>query len=318
MVDEQARSAVAALNEALGDAPYKVDLVDPAELVPAEKNARFMTNEQFTRLVRNVATDGGLSSVPLCWWDGERYHILSGHHRTRSAIEAKLKQILILYTDKEMSTSERLAVQLSHNAIAGQDDATLLRELWENITEIDAKSYSGLDDKQLDALNDVTLPPLSPATLDYRQLTFLFLPSELTRLEETFDRALETVSGKNVRVARHAEWDRLLDGMSKVSDSYDVRNGATTLMLVLDVFEKHQTDLAEGWEGPEDEPVHKGWVPLASIFGGDRVPAGAAMTIKRALSKMLDAGDVSEKASWQFIEFLAAEYLAGAEGGGNG
>jgi hypothetical protein len=209
-----------------------------------------------------------------------------------------------------------LAIQLSHNAIVGQDDPTVLAELWDEIDDIAAKLYSGLDDKAMESLANLQLPPLSPATLEYRVLSFMFLPNEKERLEELMDKALDLVSAKDVRLARMQEWDRTLDALAKASDSHDIRNTATALMLLLDVFEAHQTDLAEGWQG-EDEPKHKGWVPLATIFGGDRVPAGAAMLIQRAVQSMKERGDIGDKNLWQFIEFMAAEYLAG-EGGSDG
>jgi hypothetical protein len=315
MVDEQAQERIELVNETLGaEAPYKLALVDPKDLVPAEKNARYMTSEQFSKLVANVARDGALSSLPLCWLSRNRYHVLSGNHRVQAATEAGLPSILILYTDRKLSKSERLSMQLSHNSIVGQDDPTLLRDLWEEIGDLDAKLYSGLDDKMMEALDSVTLPPLSSATLEYRQLTFLFLPPEAERLEEVLKKALEIVSARDVRVARHAEWDRLLDALSTVSDAHDIRNSTTTLMLLLDVFERHQTDLAEGWEGDDGEPKHKGWVPLSTIFGGDRVPAGAAMTIQRAVKKMQERGDITEKSLWGFIEYAAADYLSEPEG----
>ena len=39
----------------------------------------------------------------------------------------------------EKDADEQLAIQLSHNAIAGQDDLVILKELWESIKDVQAK-----------------------------------------------------------------------------------------------------------------------------------------------------------------------------------
>lgn len=40
--------------------------IDPKEIVLLEENARYMTHEEFNRLVDNVRRDGQLSSAPFC------------------------------------------------------------------------------------------------------------------------------------------------------------------------------------------------------------------------------------------------------------
>ena len=87
-----------------------------------------------------------------------------------------------------------------------------------------------------------------------------------------------------------------------------MRNSAVALTLVLDVFEAHLVDLSAGWEGNEDR---QRWVPLATIFGVDEVPLHAARIMQRAVARLVESGDVSEKARWQAIEYLCADYLAG-------
>jgi len=46
-----------------------------------------------------------------------------------------------------------VAIHLSHNAIAGQDDLAILRELFDEINDVALKEYSGLDDVVLGKLN---------------------------------------------------------------------------------------------------------------------------------------------------------------------
>ena len=48
--------------------------IDPKEIVLLEENARYMTHEEFNRLVDNVRRDGQLSSAPFLCLEHEVPH----------------------------------------------------------------------------------------------------------------------------------------------------------------------------------------------------------------------------------------------------
>lgn len=312
MVEEQTRSEVDRLNEGLINHPYKLALVNVSELEFLEKNARYMTNEMFRNLVDNIKRDGGLSSVPLCWKHDDKYRVLSGNHRCRAAIEAGLEEVLVLFTDRDLSKQEQIAIELSHNAIDGKDDMAILKELWDEIDDVSLKYYAGLDDKVLEEMEKAALASLSEVKLDYRSLTFLFLPHEVDMLDEAFAHAVECGGIQDtVYINRIDDFKRLLDSQSKVQASYDVKNSATSLMLILDVFMRHQEDLQEGYIDDEGELKHKNKVPLSSIFGDDNISAAAALTLKKAVDRMVDKGEVETKQRTDFLRIMAERYLAG-------
>lgn len=300
------------LNEKLKDQPFKLSVVPVESLEFLDKNARYMTNEMFNNLVNNIQRDQGLSSVLFCRKIGDKYRVLSGNHRGQAAITAGLTEVLVMYTDKDLTQQEEIAIQLSHNSIAGQDDQVILKQLWEEIKDVNLKFYAGLDDKTLDMLSKISLEPLSEVNLDFRTATFVFLPDELERLEQVFQDALSMISAKNeVYVARLQEFDRMIKNMDKTKGAYSVKNSATALMLILDVFERHPLDIAEGWEDKEDAK-RAFWVPLSSVFGTDTVPLGVAKTLQRAVQVMVGKGEVTKNNLWQSLEYMAAEYLGGA------
>lgn len=115
--------------------------------------------------------------------------------------------------------------------------------------------------------------------------------------------------GDEIYAARLEEFDRMLAAMSKTNAAHNIKNAATSLMIILDVFENHLTDLAEGWA--ERETGAREWVPLASIIGTDNIPVEAARVIQKAVQKMMDKGEITKKNLWQAIEYWAADYLAG-------
>ena len=312
MVEEQTRSEVDRLNEGLINHPYKLALVNVSELEFLEKNARYMTNEMFRNLVDNIKRDGGLSSVPLCWKHDDKYRVLSGNHRCRAAIEAGLEEVLVLFTDRDLSKQEQIAIELSHNAIDGKDDMAILKELWDEIDDVSLKYYAGLDDKVLEEMEKAALASLSEVKLDYRSLTFLFLPHEVDALDEAFAHAVERGGIQDTVYINHIDdFKRLLDSQSKVQAAYDVKNSATSLMLILDVFMRHQEDLQEGYIDDEGELKHKNKVPLSSIFGDDNISAAAALTLKKAVDRMVDKGEVETKQRTDFLRIMAERYLAG-------
>ena len=311
VAQDATEAALTALNASLDDMgqPYKLALVDPASLKELDKNAHYMTHETFQNLVANIQRDGALASVPFCWYDGERFHVLSGNHRVKAAVAAGVARILILYDDRPLSRQERVAIQLSHNAINGKDDPALLKELWAEIDDLGLKYYAGLDDKQLEQLADAQLQGMREAVLDYRSLMFLFLPEEVERLESAFQRAVESTVCEEAILAPLADFSRLVDALDKTKASYATKNHAVALSIVLDVFEQNLTDLQPGWY-QEGQARHKGHVPLATVFGTDKVPASVACLLRESCVKLKESGLVETADAGSTLQVLAERFLA--------
>lgn len=298
------------------DNGYNLAEVDVENFEFLEKNARYMTNYMFNNLVENIKKDGTLTSVPLCYKHGDKYKILSGNHRVKAAIEAGLTKLLVMYTEKPLSRAEQVAIALSHNAIEGKDDIVLLKELWAEVDSVDLKKYAGLDDKALWEMEKTTLSTLSEFRLDYRAQTFLFLPEEVDRLKSVFDKALSHVHKEKVVYAnRLQDFDRFIEAQSKVQHTYDVKNAATVLMLMLDLFERHMDDLQEGYIDADGELKHKQPVPIASVLGTDLLPAPTALLLKKVVDKMIDKGELKKKNKADCIKLLAKTYLEGVKNG---
>jgi ParB-like chromosome segregation protein Spo0J len=154
--------------------------INPREIRLLETNARYMKHEEFNRLVDNVRKDGKLTSTPfLCKEADGKWLCLSGNHRTRAAIEVGLEMITCLATDDPLTEEQKIAIQLSHNAIAGQDDPATLKALYEKILDTSLKKYSGLDDKTLELLDKFASISISEANLTFQTLSMVFLPNEL-------------------------------------------------------------------------------------------------------------------------------------------
>lgn len=248
-IETRLEGAVEQLNAALGDVtPYRLAVVNPNNVYHVEKNAHYMPSRTYRRLVDNIKRDGNLSSLPFCWnsKDG-KIVALSGNHRIDAARDAGIEQILVLYTDKEMTRSEQVAVQLSHNAIVGTDNKQILRELWDEIFDMEYKQYTGLDETTLETVDAASLDRLRVQSLPLEMVQFLFLPEEIERLDSVV-KALEKVAKPDyVRYAgRREDFDRFLDAVLKFKEAEGIISTPTAILRMVEVIEEYLAAKAEG------------------------------------------------------------------------
>ena len=287
----------------------KVIQIDPRELKLLKLNARYMRHEEYQKLVANIKRDGQLTSVPFACWDEDGYLVLSGNHRTKAAIAAGLESIPCIVTDDVLSEDQRISIQLSHNALAGQDDPYILKELYDKILNLDWKEYSGLDDKTLDLLEKVSAQSLSEANLQFQTLQIVFLPDELEDAKKVIEQAREAVkSAKSVWLAKRSQYDDWLDAQEDVMASYDIKNVATAFDIILKLFLRNIQQLQEGYEKETDD---KKWIPFETVIGRRKIPAGSAKKIAKALRKIQGKEQLKENEFWKSLEILADCYLAG-------
>lgn len=217
-------------------------LVDPAKLRLLTKNARFMKKATFEQLAQNVQQDGMLQSVPLCHGvrpgsidrlKDDELEVLSGNHRVKSAIRAGLSQILVLvipHQDRE----QKIARQLSHNALAGQDDKQLLAELWREMDDLQAKLYSGLDSETVAELEKVNFAAFNAAPIRTEKVVLWFLPEEVGDLEKLLDEAAEVVAADKAYLAPLASYRKLFDLLVKVKKLGNIKNTAVAFLWLID------------------------------------------------------------------------------------
>ncbi|MEH0579092.1 MULTISPECIES: ParB N-terminal domain-containing protein [Streptomyces] len=286
---------------------------DPRTLTRLEVNARFMRKEEWDRLVENIRRDGCLTSTPLIYSGGEyedgRELVLSGNHRTMAAVEAGLDEIDCMLIEEKLTRQQLVAIQLSHNAIAGQDDPATLKQLYEELDDVDWRAYSGLDDEQLSLLAEVSPEGLSEANLDFATVSLIFLPPELEAAREAFDQAR---LGQNESwLAARADYQQTLDTLASTHAAHKVGNVATALHAILAIVERHLDELAEGYTAPDGTHLHSGNVGLETVLGTRILPAPAAVTINKAIAAAEGRGEIEQGQGWRLLERLAGEYLSG-------
>ncbi|MFB7493786.1 ParB N-terminal domain-containing protein [Streptomyces sp. NPDC056161] len=283
---------------------------DPHTLTLLDVNARFLPHEQFRQLVANIERDGHLTSTPLVWNDRDtgRLVVLSGNHRTLAAIEAGLSSIWWMQIDEPLPRQRQIALQLSHNAIAGQDDPAILKELYDELESVEWRQYTGLDDKALDLLEKVDVTSLGEANLDFASVQFMFLPDELERAEAAFDAARSTATADRRWVAGLEQYELVLDALETSRAAYKIGNSATALGVILSVFERHLGELAEGWcDAATGKANREGTAPLEAVFGIREISVETATAVRTAIDRMVQDGTVPENEPWRVLDVLTAQ-----------
>ncbi|MBZ9683231.1 ParB/RepB/Spo0J family partition protein [Mesorhizobium sp. CO1-1-2] len=203
--------------------------VDPKTLRRREKNAHYMAPAMFKRLVENVKIDGRLTTTVLVCQDKDgSLEILSGHHRTAAAIEAGLPQVDALVITSHLSEKRKVAIQLSHNSINGEDDQSLLAQLYASL-DIDAKKFSGLDDSVLSGDKGPGAAALGGANIKYDELLFAFLPEERVQFEVEMDAIAKRAKRFRIHAAPQSRFDDFFDTIVRTKQGLNIVNSGIAL-----------------------------------------------------------------------------------------
>jgi hypothetical protein len=235
-MEEKIRETIEHLNVALGEAPYKLAYEDPAKIKLLDKNAHYMGEDVFRNLVENIKRDGAMASMPLCQrGDDGRLLVLSGNHRVQAAVHAGLDGVMVMVIDREITNDEKIAIQLSHNSLVGKDDPVLLKELWDEIKDIDLKMYAGLDSELLEELDKLEFLSIAEARLDHKSIMFLFLPEEQGALQKTLAEMDMMFMDDEHYVLSRKHYDDVFAMLADVKEKFRIMNNPTALMKIMEL-----------------------------------------------------------------------------------
>lgn len=226
--------------------------VDFRTLKRREKNAHYMAPAMFKRLVENVKIDGAVTSVILCCQDPDgTLEILSGHHRSAAGIEAGVFEGDALVITTPLTEKRKVAIQLSHNAINGEDDRSLLAQLYASL-DIDSKKFSGLDDTVLAGDKGPGASALGGANIKYDELLFSFLPEDRVRFEVELEALAKRGKRFRIHAAPASMFDGFFDAIVRTKHQLNIVNSGIALATMarlaaerLDQLEAEQQDKSD-------------------------------------------------------------------------
>ena len=219
-----------------------------------DKNARFMTTEQIRRLSDNLKRDGALTGTVLVYWPAseERGEILSGHHRVEAAINAGIEEDWAHVILNELTEVRKVSIQLSHNAIVGQDDPAILADMYSNLDSLVEKAYSGLTDDDVANFDGVDISSIGSTGVIYREVNILFLDGKEELFKEVVERAAAVQGQRNMpqfHLASDADFEKFFDSLVRIKQYHNVFNTAIAIrMMAIMALER-----LEQLQPPEEE-----------------------------------------------------------------
>ena len=219
-----------------------IDLIDEAEL-----NANEMTGEDFAALCENIEKSG-LSSVPCCYKKANgRFVMMSGHHRLRACKKLHYKTIGILYCEESdlISNDEPIAIQLSHNSLHGQDNRSILKQLFEKIQSVEFKKFAHINMDEVGSLdtNGISISVMKETFT----FTIILYPNSFETLDELFGDIREQARKSDVILLADQEPnERVLLGLQKeIGDKFDIKSPSITFAKLLELAQERLKELEQ-------------------------------------------------------------------------
>ena len=224
-----------------------------------DKNARVMSPDIFARLQSNIEKDNRLESMPYCHIkkanEGNiEFHIISGHHRVRAARKAGITEMFIMSETKELPLDQVRSKQLAHNKLNGIDDEQVLKELWDEIDDLNSKLYSGIKDEDFNEIESEINFDEVKIDLDYEIVSLLFLDKDYKK----YDDVLALIEkNANIQIADKDIFEDFKTTVRKVFEQENVRNVTAALVKMCQIVIKHYEIKAKMEERKAAELVEK-------------------------------------------------------------
>lgn len=194
-----------------------------------------MTAQEMQRLVNNVRADGALTSVVLCCEEPDgTLEILSGHHRTKAATIVGLPSVTAMVITSPLTEQQKVAIQLSHNAVVGKDDKTTLAELY-GALDLTWKLYSGLTDDDVIGFKALDLAGIGAGSINYEETTILFLPEDRATVLAALKRFEKERPRKSALLAPLEAYSAFFDAIVATKEHFNVGNAAVAMTVMAEL-----------------------------------------------------------------------------------
>ena len=197
-------------------------------------NAQVMDDRRMKILTANIKNRGALESLPYVCKKGERFYIISGHHRVKAANNAGLNYVYCLVDTNELTLSQITSKQIAHNELTGTHDNEILAMLVKQMDEVDDIIASGLDEKFLNKINAETIVIDIPhLDFDWRTVNLSFLPKQLRDFEELVK--MINNGDDAVGLANREQYDDFVKTCIKYGKTKNVKSVSTVISMLTDI-----------------------------------------------------------------------------------
>lgn len=216
--------------------------VNIEELKEQDVNARYMKAEMFERLTENMRVSGRLESLPFCALTEKGIEIISGHHRVRAARQAGIFEIFVIVDVSGLTTDKIKAKQLAHNSIGGYDNEELVKRIFDEIQDAQAKLEAFVPEKFIEQFKKVSVGDVN-VEMDIQQIQLMFFKYErecIKKLENWLSEN-DTVYATEIK-----QFEEVKKMIKETGREYNIRAVGTVLAKlcenVMSRYENTETD----------------------------------------------------------------------------
>lgn len=218
------------------------------DLVLLEKNANVMTQAKFDRLVENIKRDGRLTQWSFVMkLPNGKYGVPSGNHRVKAAIEAGLTEEWCITCEVTLPKDEATRIQISHNAIHGDQQNLVLLELADTFSSTELLRLSGVD-FDLAKLNQDKLDfaAIDSGSLEFRQVLFFFTDFEVAKLDRLLESIDNHLTGDSpLYLMEKKRYNEFVDNIVRLKKIGNIKSTATAINVMLDFIAKNIDSILE-------------------------------------------------------------------------
>ena len=228
---------------------WKYEMIDISRIEEAKENANKMSDRDFAQLVDNIRV-GGLSSSPTLWHRkaDDMYVIISGHHRLRACRELAYTKVGCLYAEEDdLSEDEKIATQISHNSLHGEDNKGILKRMFEEIKSVDFKQFAHINIDEIESI-----PMFQGSVLpesEHYNVSFILYKKDIEALKELFGIVQEDLTkSEMVIMADQDNSEELLQNIIRdIQKKYNVKSSNIAFCKILELAQlKMKEDVNNG------------------------------------------------------------------------
>jgi hypothetical protein len=156
-----------------------------------------------------------------------------------------LSHIWCLVDVSGLSRDQIRAKQLAHNSIQGQDDPNILKAIFQEIEDAEARIEAYLDMPDLSGLVGISVPLTTAdldVTFDTKTIALAFLPLQLEAFKHAVN-LLEKMGVDEVVLANRDEFEKFRKAMGAVTERLDIRSAPTILAKMSEIVLEHLDSL---------------------------------------------------------------------------
>lgn len=216
---------------------WKYEMIDISRIEEAKENANKMSDSDFAQLVDNIRV-GGLSSSPTLWHRkaDDMYVIISGHHRIMACRKLAYTKVGCLYAEEDdLSEDEKIATQISHNSLHGEDNKGILKRMFEEIKSVDFKQFAHINIDEIESI-----PMFQGSVLpesEHYNVSFILYKKDIEALKELFGIVQEDLTkSEMVIMADQDNSEELLQNTIRdIQKKYNVKSSNIAFCKILEL-----------------------------------------------------------------------------------